>query len=114
MALTKILSLEIPGKVNPALTLDTIKTSFTKMETLNSPVPHKIKVLMMLSKLTHPMFNHIMLAATANKKLNNIKMEKLHWLVRISWEQKESKKAPSQAAKILAVKPAPKEQTFQE
>ena len=67
----------------------------------------------MLSKLSHPIYNHITLAATANKKLDVIKLDEIDRLVQITWEQKESKKAPPQAAKISVVKPAPKEQTFQ-
>ena len=76
------------------------------MASLNCEVPHKIQVLMIMSKLTHPIYNHITSMFVAKEEM--VAIEDVERLCRLAWEQKETKKAPFQAAKIFAVKPAPR------
>ena len=109
----KVLGTEIPGNADPAHALESIRTSFTKMASLKCEVPHKIQVLMYMSKLTHPIYNHITTSFVAREEIDKVGIDDIDRLCRLAWEQKESKKAPPQAAKILAVKPASKETSFQ-
>ena len=109
----KVLATEIPGNVDPTHALEAVKNSFTKMVALNCPVPDKIQVMMVLSKLTHPIYNHITSLTVAAKDFDDVTVPELERLVQIAWEQKMSKKPPPKAAKISAVKPAPQESSFQ-
>ena len=83
------------------------------MASLSCEVPHKIQVLIFMSKLTHPVYNHMTTLFVATEEIDKVQIEDINHLCRLAWEQKESKKAPPQAAKISAVKPAPKESSFQ-
>ena len=50
----KVLALEVPRNADPAHSLKAVRTAFTKLDTLKCPVPEKIQVMMLLSKLQHP------------------------------------------------------------
>ena len=109
----KVLALEVPGNADPAHALKAVCTAFTKLDTLKCPVPEKIQVMMLLSKLQHPIYSHITSLTVASNNFDEVTVMSLDQLVRIAWEQKMSKKPPPQAAKISAVKPAPQESSFQ-
>ena len=109
----KVLALEVPGNTDPAHTLEAVRTAFTKLDTLKCPVPEKIQVMMLLSKLQHPIYSHITSLTIESMEFDEVTVAHLDRLVRIAWEQKVSKKPPPQAAKISAVKPAPQELSFQ-
>ena len=110
----KILETEIPGNADPAHALETIRTSFTKMASLECEVPHKIQVLIYMSKLTHPIYDHMTTSFVAREEIEKVEIGDVDRLCRLAWEQKVSKKKTlPQAAKISAVKPAPKESSFQ-
>ena len=109
----KVLALEVPGNADPAHALKAIQTAFTKLDTLKCPVPEKIQVMMVLSKLQHPIYSHITSLTVASNEFDEVMVAHLDRLIRIAWEQKVSKKPPPQAAKVSAVKPAPQESSFQ-
>ena len=109
----KVLALEVPRNADPTHALEAIQTTFTKLDTLKCPVPEKIQVMMLLSKLQHPIYSHITSLTVALTEFDDVTVAHLDWLVRIAWEQKISKKPPPQAAKISAVKPVPQESSFQ-
>ena len=109
----KVLALEVPGNTDPAHALEAVCTAFTKLDTLKCPVPEKIQVMMLLSKLQHLIYSHITSLTMASTEFDKVTVAHLDQLVRIAWEQKVSKKPPPQAPKISAVKPAPQESSFQ-
>ena len=109
----KVLALEVPGNADPTHALEAVHTAFTKLDTLKCPVLEKIQVMMLLSKLQHPIYSHITSLTVALNDFDEVMVASLDRLVWIAWEQKMSKKPPPQAAKISAVKPAPQESSFQ-
>ena len=66
-----------------------------------------------MSKLTHPIYDHMTTSFVAREEIDKVAIEDIDRLCRLAWEQKASKKAHPQAAKISAVKPVPKESSFQ-
>ena len=61
----KVLSTEIPGNANPAHALKAIQHGFTKLNGLECTVPDKIKLLMVLSKMTHPIVRATLLFSSS-------------------------------------------------
>jgi hypothetical protein len=108
----KVLGVEIPNNADPSLALKLLKTGFAKLKALGCEVPHKIQVLMYMSILTGPGLDIISQNLAATTDVFKVKVDDLKWLVRMSWEQRASKKAPQQAAKISAVKPSSREPNF--
>jgi hypothetical protein len=110
----KVLGVEISTNADPSLALETLKTGFTKLKSLGCEIPHKIQVLMYMSKLSGPGLDHIAQDLGASPDLDKINIDELERLVRMNWEQRSSKKPPQQAAKISAVKPSSGEPQFSE
>jgi hypothetical protein len=110
----KVLGIEIPSNTDPSLSLELLRTSFSKLKILQCEVPHKIQVLMYMSKLSGPRLDRIAQDVGAAKDLDKLEINDLERLIRMFWEQRSSKKPPQQAAKILAVKPSSGEPKFSE
>jgi hypothetical protein len=108
----KVLATDIPGNADPSLALKTLHTSFSKMKALSCEVPHKIQVLMYMSKLSAPCYEHIVQNISTTDDLNKVKIDELERIVQLAWESKASKKPAPQVNKISAVKCAPGEQSF--
>jgi hypothetical protein len=94
----KVLGVEIPTNADPSLALELLKTGFAKLKALSCKIPHKIQVLMYMSKLTGPGLDMISQNLAATTDLDKVVVDDLKRLVRMSWEQRSSKKAPQQAA----------------
>jgi hypothetical protein len=108
----KVLATDIPRNADPSLALETLYTGFGKMKALSCEVPHKIQVLMYMSKLSAPCYEHIVQNISATDDLNKVKIDELERIVQLAWESKASKKPVPQVNKISAVKRAPGEQSF--
>jgi hypothetical protein len=108
----KVLGTEIPNNSDPSLALDSLKTSFVKLKALKCEVPHKIQVLMYMSKLSGPGYDQIAQKIGASNDLNTVLIEDLERFICLTWEQRSSKKAPQQATKISAVKSSSGEPQF--
>ena len=90
----KILATEIPNNSDPSHALETIKTSFTRMKVLNCEVPHKIQVLIYMSKLGGPGQDIIVQNLSVAADLAKADIKDLECLVRLNWEQRVSKRPP--------------------
>jgi hypothetical protein len=108
----KDLSTDIPENTDPSLTLESLHTSFGKMKALSCDVPHKIQVLLYMSKLSAPCYEHIVQNISATDDLDKVMVDELERIVRLAWESKASKKPAPQVNKISAMKRAPGEQSF--
>src|ERR1700750_1804475 len=108
----KILATDIPANADPSLALESLRTGFTKMKTLSCEIPHKIQVLVYMSKIVGYSNDFIIQGIHATDDLDKVVLEDIEKMLRLNWEQKASKKGPPQANKLSAVKRAPGEQQF--
>ena len=77
----KVLALKVPGNADPTHSLKAIRTTFTKLDTLKCPIPEKIQVMMLLSKLQHPIYSHITSLAVASNEFDDVMVTHLDRLV---------------------------------
>jgi hypothetical protein len=80
-----------------------MSTSIGKMKALDCEVPHKIQVLMYMSKLGSG-FNMVAQRLNLVEDLTKVDIPEVEKSIRLTWEQRASKKNPPQATKISAVK----------
>jgi hypothetical protein len=102
----KMLGTEIPSNTNRSLALEILGNGFAKLKALGCEIPKKIQVLLYMSKLSSPDLDRIAQDVGATPNLDKVDIRELEWLIRMSWEQWSSKKAPQQATKVSAVKPS--------
>jgi hypothetical protein len=95
----KILATEIPSNSDPSLALESLKTGFSKMKSLECEVPHKITVLMYMSKLGGPGYELIVQNLALAEDLSKPSITEIERLVRLAWEQRSSKRPPPRLLK---------------
>jgi hypothetical protein len=93
----KVLGTEVPSNADPSLALKIFKTGFAKLKTLRCEIPHKVQVLMCMSKLSGQGLDRIAQDVAAFLDLDKVQVDEIERLVRLCWEQRTSKKAPQQA-----------------
>ena len=92
----KVLATEIPNNSDPSHALETIKTGFTRLKALDCEVPHKIQILIYMSKLGGSGQDLIVQNISATSDLTEVDIADLERLIRLNWEQKASKRTPMQ------------------
>src|ERR1700735_3135264 len=84
----KILATEIPSNSDPSLALESLKTGFSKMKSLGCEVPHKIAVLMYMSKLGGSTgYELIVQNLASTEDLSKPSIPEIERLIRLAWEQ---------------------------